>query len=213
MPESNPRETRFIHEAEKEGSGRGMLALIAAVCLAFASIWAFIFYSQKPPSARATITQMTAVPVHTELRQSGTQQEGVGGGVEAEDQVFVLMAVSARSTAKIPIFPYEQTGTLTLPTSEQKHARALSPTDMERAFVAYPALAAAKNKLVASGAPAQALPRDTTLKPGESEQGLVLVSFPIKQEEWETRRTFDLEIPLRWQRELELAQPAVKLQP
>ena len=213
MPEPNTRETRFIHEAETEGRGRGMLALIAAVCIAFAAIWSFIFYSQKPPAGQGMILQMVAVPVHTELRQSGTQQEGVGGGVEAEDQVFVLMAASLKSTAKIPIFPFELTGTLTLPNGEQKHARALSPTDMQRAFTAYPALAAARNAAVAHGAPAEALPRDTTLKPGEWEQGLVLVSFPIHKDEWETRRTFDLDIPLRWQRQLELAQPDLKLQP
>jgi hypothetical protein len=198
--------------ATEEGSGRRTLALIAAVALAFAGVWTYIFLTQKPPVAAGVITGLVAVPIHTELSQGGTEEQGKGGGVDAQDQVMVLVNATVRDTARIPLFPFEQMGTLTLPTGEQKRIRALSPSDMLRAFRAYPALAAAHLALTGS-APTPALPRETTLKPGEAEHGLVLFAFPIKKEDWEARRSFDMDISLRWQRELDIAEPVPKLQP
>ncbi len=197
---------------DREGSGRLTLALIAAIAFAFAGVWAFIFLTQKPPVAAGVITGLVAVPVHTELRQGGTAQQGAGGGVAAVDQVMVLVNTTVKNTARIPLFPFEQKGTITLPTGEQIRARAVSPTEMLRAFRAYPALAAAHASL-SGPMPAPCLPRETTLKPGEAEHGLVLFAFPIKQQEWESRRSFDLDISFRWQRDLAIEPPAPPLQP
>jgi hypothetical protein len=183
-----------------------------AIAFGFAGIWAFIFLTQKPPVAAGVITGLAAVPVHSSLRQGGTAQQGVGGGAESTDQVLVLVNATVKNVAKIPLFPFEQTGTLTLPTGEQKRVRALSTNDMMRAFRAYPALAAAHVAMTGS-VPTPSLQRETTLRPGEAEHGLVLFSFPLKQEDWEARRSFDLDISLRWQRELAIEPPAPKLQP
>jgi hypothetical protein len=192
-------------------SGRRTVALIAAVAFAFAAVWAYIFFSQKPPVAEGSINGLVEVPIHTEIRQGGTAEEGHGGGVEAEDQIFVLVNATVKDTAKIPLFPFEQTGTLTLPTGEQKRIPALSTTDMMRAFRAYPALAKAHTSMI-GGAPTPSLLRETTLKPGEAETGLVLFAFPVNQQDWDARRSFDMEISFRWQRDLALAEPAPKLQ-
>ena len=193
--------------ANEESSGRRILILIAAICLGFAGVWTYIFLNQKPPVAAGVITQLAAVPIHTELRQGGTMQEGRGGGVDVEDQVLVLVNATVKNTSRIPIFPFEQTGTLTLPTGEQKRARALSTVDMMRAFRAYPALAAAHAPVLGPS-----LHREVSLQPGEAEHGLVLFSFPIKQEDWESRRSFDLELSIRWQqRNLVVPEPASPL--
>ena len=196
----------------EEGSGRRTLALIAAIAFAFAAVWAYIFLTQKPPVAAGVITGLVAVPIHTELRQGGTAEQGRGGGVEATDQVLVLVNATIRDTAKIPLFPFEQMGTLTLPTGEQKRVRALSTTDMMRAFRAYPALAAAHVALTGN-VPTPSLLREITLKPGQAEHGLVLFSLPIKKEDWDARRSFEMDISMRWQRDLSIAEPTPKLQP
>ena len=192
---------------DTQDSGRRTLALIAAIAFAFAAVWAFIFLTQTPPYAAGVITGVVAVPIHTELRQGGNEQQGQGGGVEAEDQVLVLVNTTVKNTSKIPLFAYEQTGVLTLPTGEQKHARAVSPDDMMRAFRAYPELAAAHFAMTAASAPTPALARETTLQPQQAEHGLVLLAFPLAKQDWETRRSFDLELGFRWQRPLELAEP------
>jgi hypothetical protein len=209
---SRPRPAVEANPVDGEGSGRRTLALIAAIAFGFAAIWAFIFLTQKPPVAAGVITGLAAVPIHTELRQGGTAEEGRGGGIDAQDQVLVLVNATVRDTAHIPLFPFEQMGTLTLPTGEQKRVRALSTTDMMRAFRAYPTLAAA-HVAMTGAIPTPSLIRETTLKPGEAEHGLVLFAFPIKKEDWDSRRSFDMDISFRWQRDLAIAEPAPKLQP
>jgi hypothetical protein len=204
--------SRPAHPIDSEGSGRRTLALIAAIAFGFAAIWSFIFLTQKPPVAAGVITGLAAVPIHTELRQGGTAEEGQGGGIDAQDQVLVLVNATVRDIARIPLFPFEQTGTLTLPTGEQKRVRAVSTTDMMRAFRAYPQLAAAHVAMTGS-VPTPSLIRVTTLKPGEAEHGLVLFSFPIKKEDWDSRRSFDMEISFRWQRDLAIEEPKPVLQP
>ena len=197
---------------DDQDTGRRTLALIAAIAFAFAAVWAFIFLTQKPPFAAGVITGLIAVPIHTELRQGGNEQEGHGGGVEAEDQVLVLVNTTVKNTSKIPLFPYEQTGVLTLPTGEQKHVRAVSPNDMMRAFREYPGLAAA-HLAITGFVPTPALARETTLQPQQAEHGLVLFAFPLSKQDWETRRSFDLELGVRWQRPLELAEPEPRAAP
>ncbi len=203
MPAPPPQQ---IASLQQEGSARLTLSLILALCVGFAAVWAYVFLSQKPPVASGAITALVAVPVHYEVRNGGSLQEGQGGGVDAEDQVFVLAAVTVKSATKLPLYAWEQTGTLTTPEGEQKRVRALSPTDAERAFAAYPRLAQARRSLSAG----DALPREATLQPGQSEQGFALFAFPLKAEDWETRRTFDIAVSFRWQRELVLDQPSTQ---
>jgi hypothetical protein len=207
--------TRPVVEADpigREGSSRLILSLIVAIAFGFAGVWAYIFLTQKPPVAAGVITGLAAVPVHTELRQGGTALEGRGGGVEATDQLLVLVNATVRDTARIPLFPYEQMGTLTSQAGEQTRVRAVSTTEMMRAFRAYPQLAAAHVAMTGS-VPTPSLIRVTTLKPGEAEHGLVLFAFPVKKEDWEGRRSFDMEISFRWQRDLAIEEPKPVLQP
>jgi hypothetical protein len=188
-----------------EGSSRRIVLLIAVICFAFAGVWSYVFFTTKPPVAAGVITQIVAVPIHTEMKTGGTAEEGVGGGVESNDQLFVLVNATIKDTVRIPLFPFEQMGTFTTTNGEQKRIRALSPYDMMRAFRAYPALAAAHANLLGP-----ALPRETTLHPGEAEHGVVLFSFPMTKEDWDNRRSFDLDISFRWQRDLVILEPAAK---
>jgi hypothetical protein len=192
-------------DQREEGSSRKVLLLIVAVCLAFAGVWCYVFLTTKPPVAAGVITQIAAVPIHTEMKTGGTAEEGVGGGVETTDELFVLVNATVRDRTKIPLFPFEQMGKLTTQLGEQKQARALSTYDMMRAFRAYPALAAAH-----AGMAGPALARETTLKPNEAEHGLVLFMFPLTKADWDSRRSFDLDISFRWQKDLVVMEPAAK---
>jgi hypothetical protein len=191
------------HFAER--NGRWVLILILAVCTSTAGVWAYVFLNQKPPVAAGAITAIQAVPTHYELRNGGTADQGVGGGVERTDQLFVLVQASVRNQAQTRIFPYEQTGTLTLATGEQQQSRALSPGDAAQATAAFPALASARKGLSAG-----LLPRETTLEPGTTEQGVLLFVFSGTKKQWDARRSFALSLPLRWQRTLIVPEPGAK---
>ncbi len=179
-------------------SGRFMMALIFAVCLSFSAVTAYVFYNQKPPVASGSITALSEYPIHSEIKLSGTREQGVGGGVEASDEVLVLAEVDLRNTSKGPLFLYSEEGTLTSPEGEQKQALAAGASEVRQAFALWKQL----GKLTLP-----VIPREATLAPGQAMHGVMLFAFPIKQEEWDARRSFDATMMFRWQRPLLLEQP------
>ena len=204
-PEAPCPPPRFSHP-EKEGASRRIVILIAVICVAFASVWAFVLFNQKPPVASGSVTKVVAYPIHTELRQGGTLKEGVGGGVESEDQLFVFAEVTVQSTAKIPLFPFEQMGTLILDDGESKRVRALSPREVLQVFQTFPQLAP-----IRAAMPGPVLQRETTIKPYSSEHGLVVFALPLKKEDWDMRRPFEVAISFRWQPDLVIAEKPPEL--
>ena len=186
--------TRFSEQT----SGRFTMALILAICLAFASVTAYVFYNQKPPVAAGTITRLSEYPIHMALRQSGSREQGLGGGVESEDEVLVLAEVDLRNTWTGPLFLYQEQATLTSPEGEQKQVLASSASETGQAFRFFPQLGRQALPVI---------PREATLKPGQTLHGLMLFAFPIARAEWEARRGFDVTLGFRWQRPLVLDQP------
>ena len=182
----------------EQTSGRFTMALIFAVCLCFAAVTAYVFYNQKPPVAAGSITRLAEYPIHSEMKQSGTREQGVGGGVEASDEVLVLAEVDLRNTSKGPLFLYSEEGTLTSTEGEQKQALAASASEIRQAFAIWKQLGKLTLPII---------PREATLTPGQTMHGLMLFAYPIKQEEWDVRRSFDATLLFRWQRPLLLEEP------
>ena len=182
----------------EQTSGRFTMALIFAVCLCFSAVTAYVFYNQKPPVAAGAITRLAEYPIHSELRQSGSREEGVGGGIEASDEVLVLTEVDLRNTSKGPLFLYREEGTLTSPEGEEKHVFAAGAGEIRQAFAIWPQLGKLTLPII---------PRETTLAPGQAMRGMMLFAYPIRQEEWDARRSFDATLMFRWQRPLLLEPP------
>ncbi len=194
MSEMPSTPTRFSEQT----SGRFTMALILAICLAFSAVTAYVFYNQKPPVAAGAITRLSAYPIHSELRQGGSREQGVGGGVESQDEVLVLAEVDVRNTWTGPLFLYQEQGTLTSPEGVQKQVAAASASEVGQAFRFWPQLG--KQTL-------PVIPREATLQQGQTLHGLMLFAFPIPQAEWEARRSFDATLGFRLQRPLVLEQP------
>ncbi len=181
-----------------EGKSRRTMTLIAATCIMFFLAWAYVFFLQKPRVADGTIEAITAIPLHTELRQGGTMSEGYGGGVEKTDEVLVWVAFNMKNlTADVPLFETGQRATLTLPDGEEKFAVAETPTEVAK-LRAY-----SKVKQV----PGPLMPRELTLAPGKAARGLALFVFPVDRQTWDTRREFSVAVAFQWQRDLALREP------
>ena len=209
-PDLTPPRTTGYQYAEKEGHSRRIVILIAVICVAFASVWSFVLLNQKPPVATGSVTSVAAYPIHTELREGGTREQGTGGGVEAEDQLFIFAEVTVQNTAKIPLFPFEQMGTLTLDDGEQKRVRALSPREVLQVFQTFPQQLAA----IRASMPGPVLQRETTIQPGHSEHGLAVFALQsLKKEDWDGRRPFEVTISMRWQPDLVLAEKPAPITP
>ncbi len=174
------------------------MTLIAATCIMFFLAWAYVFFLQKPRVADGKIEVITAIPLHTELRQGGTMSQGYGGGVEKTDEMLVWVAFDMKNlTADVPLYETGQKATLTLPDGEEKFAAAESPTEVAK-LRAY-----SKAKQV----PGALMPRELTLAPGKGAQGLALFVFPIDKQTWDTHREFSVAVAFQWQRDLALREP------
>ena len=181
-----------------QGQARRTLALIGATCFMFAAVWAYVFYAQKPRVADGVISAITVVPLHTELRQGGSMSEGYGGGTQRSDELYVWVAFRMKNlTDTTPLFATEQRASLAMPDGTQQFAYAASPDEVAKVR-SMPKLPQVAGALV---------PRELTLKPGESAQGLALFAFPITKEKWDLRREFSMAISFQWQRDLPLKEP------
>ncbi len=182
------------------GKSHRTLALIAATCIMFFLVWAYVFFEQKPRVADGVIQSITAVPLHTEFRQGGTMREGYGGGMQKYDEMYVWVAFSMKNlTEDVPLYETGQRATLTLPDGEQQFAYAASPSD----------IAKVKTIRQLKQVPGTLVPHELTLKPGEQTQGLALFAFPITQQTWDTRREFSVAVSFQWQRDLAMKEKAM----
>jgi hypothetical protein len=51
------------------------------------------------------------------------------------------------------------------------------------------------------------IPRDTTLTPGQSVQGLAIFNFPINKEQWDSLQTAKVVVSFMHQKNLEIVLP------
>jgi hypothetical protein len=72
---------------------------------------------------------------------------------------------------------------------------AASDKDMDRVFQAYPSLSYLR------GDP---IPRDITLSPGQSAEGLAIFNYPITKEQWDTLQTAKVVVQFMHQKNLEI---------
>ena len=186
-----------------EGQARRTLALIAATCFLFAAVWAYVFYTQKPRVADGAIDAITVVPLHTELRQGGTvdgktTEGGYGGGLQKQDELYVWVALRMKNlTDTQPLFATGERASLAMMDGTQQFAYAESPAEVAKVR-ALPGVQQVPGVLV---------PRELTLAPGKSADGLALFAFPVTWETWDRRREFSVAVSFKYQRDLALKEP------
>ncbi len=179
--------------AYDQGQSRRTFLLILLVVLAFFSLWAWVFFHQKPRVSDGTIESLTVIPRHTEIRQGGTMREGYGGGIAKSDDLYVWVAFNMKNlTEDVPLYETGQQATLSLADGRQLFAHA-ADTRQVAMVQALPKIQQVQGALV---------PREMTLKPGESTRGLALFAFPVTQQVWDQRRQFSVDVAFQFQRDL-----------
>jgi hypothetical protein len=188
----------FDTELHKRDRSRGTLLIIVAVCLAFASVWAYVFFAQKPRVADGAITSIEAVPLHTEISDGGAPGEGVGGGVEKSDEMLVWVRFHMTNlTEDVPLFETKQQATLTLLNGEEQFTEAQNAIEVEKARTIQ-GIHQVQGQLV---------PDTLTLDPGKSTEGVALFVFPVTPKVWKIRRAFSVSISFQYQRDLAMQDP------
>jgi hypothetical protein len=171
--------------------------LVIAAILVSIALGLYVYLGQKPPVAAGEVLTMNLHPVHT-LINSGGGPEGMQGQGEYYDQLLILAKVRIRNQTDIPLFLQDISATIKLPDGSEQVNVTASDKDMDRVFQAYPSLAYLRTP---------SIPRDITLTPGQSVQGLTIFNFPISKDQWDKLQWAKVVISFMHQKNLEVLLP------
>ena len=171
--------------------------VIAAIAVSIA-IGLYVWLGERPPVASGDILTMNLYPVHTLINNGGGSDTGMAGAAEYYDQLLILAKVKVRNQTDIPLFMQDISAAIKLPDGSEQVNITASNKDMDRVFLAYPSLSYLRT---------DSIPRDTTLTPGQSVQGLAIFNFPINKEQWDSLQTAKVVVSFMHQKNLEIVLP------
>jgi hypothetical protein len=171
--------------------------VIATIAISIA-IGLYVWLGERPPVARGDILTMNLYPVHTLINNGGGSDTGMPGTAEYYDQLLILAKVKVTNQTDIPLFMQDISAAIKLPDGSEQVNVTASDKDIDRVFQAYPSLAYLR---------AASIPRDTTLNPGQSVQGLTIFNFPINKEQWDSLQTAKVVVSFMHQKNLEIPLP------
>jgi hypothetical protein len=172
--------------------------VIAAIVVSIA-LGLYVYLGQRPPVASGEVLSSNLYPVHTVINNSGgVSQEGMAGASESYDQLLILTKIKIRNQTDIPLFLQDISSSIKLPDGSEQENVAASNRDMDRVFQAYPSLSYLR---------ADSIPRDITLTPGQSTEGLVVFNYPISKDQWVKLQAAKVVVSFMHQKNLELVIP------
>ncbi len=182
-----------LGESYVKGTSHVILASFVAAVLVTIAVAAYVISGEKPPAAAGDIVEVWVHPMHTE--SSGFDANGAEIPKESFDQVLVFTHVRLRNQSKQPIFMHEILTNIQLEDGLHSSYAAV-PSDYDRIFKAYPALA-----------PYRATPMspDTTIHPGEAKEGTFVSSFRLSKAQWDARKSLDYTFGFQYLPSLRLA--------
>lgn len=177
-----------------EAGNHPLFTVLAATLLVVCCIGAYVWINNKPPVHAGEVVSISAYPIHREL-STGSGLGGVNGGPNVYDEVIVIANVRIKSQTKLPLFLHDMYGDVTLADGDTQRCLAASKTDYRKVFIAYPGLAAQQKTPVS---------RDITLSPGQEVEGQMVFHYPISEQQWDSRKNFDVVVGFIHQKNLVL---------
>ena len=169
-------------------------AAIAATFIVIAILGGYVWYNTKPPVHAGQLVSITAYPIHREL-STGSALGGLAGQKDIYDEEIVVANVHIKSQTEMPLFLHDMWADVTLADGTTQRSSGASPSDYHNVFIAYPTLA-----------PKQTSPvlRDTTMTPGQTLDGQIIIHYPISGQQWDQRKDFKISVQFLHQKDLEL---------
>lgn len=180
-------------ESFTKGTSHVAIASIIATVLVSIAIAIYVLAGEKPPAAVGEVLEIWAHPMHTET--SGFDASGAPMPKESYDQVLVFTHVRLKNQSKNPIFLH-QIMTNAMLGDGLVSSYAAMPSDYDRIFKAYPALA-----------PWHATPLspETAIGPGETKDGTFVSAFRLPKAQWDARKSLDFTFGFQYLPNLTLA--------
>jgi hypothetical protein len=160
------------------------LLLALGVLAIAAGLLAYFFPYKKP---QLTITHSAVYLGHTVFERQNFENgtNVVGQGPSTEDDLYVLETVHIENPLKVPLTLNDFTATLTATDGSQMKIGAIEKPELPTVFTAFPAL----KPLVETP-----LLRETTIAPGQSADGVIVLPFPVAKSTWDQRQSAILTI-------------------
>lgn len=177
--------------------GRFAVRLLIALLIPTLAILAWVKFERKTPAATGEIARISIFPVQAKISGSGGT-EGMQGQDEVINQMMVLAHVRLHNPNEAPIRIEDDWAVVTLPNGETRRSLAASASDFDKVFVAYPQLAPLRM---------EPLRRDTVVQPGQTVDGLVIFSYPLSREQWDSRKSMQLTLELDNAKDVTLTAP------
>ncbi len=170
-------------------------ALVIAATVVSIVLGLYVYLGQKPPVAGGEILSTSIYPIHTLVNTGGGNDAGMAGSAEYSDELIILANVRIRNETNIPLFLQDISSAIKLEDGTEQENVTASNRDMDRLFQAYPVLSYLK---------IDPIPRDITLSPGQSTEGLTVFHFPLTKEEWDKLHSAKVVVAFVHQKNLEL---------
>gem|GEM_PF-3160002 len=174
-----------LFQPEPRSSSTKTILISAVVLVAlFATGFAYFFHHENHSFAEARITSVQTLPIHTVFKhQTGEELED-----RSEDVIYLIAQVTVDNRFRAPLFLKDLHADLTSPEGAELQSSAAEPRDIAVILASYPKL---KTLLDQAGKP---LRRETTIAPGASASGYILLQYPVDEKAWQTRQAFSLHI-------------------
>lgn len=173
---------------------RGLLALL----ITSLAVLAWIRFERKTPAATGEIERISIYPVQAKITGGAAGSPGMQGQDEIIDQMMVLAHVRLHNPNDAPIRIEDDWAVVTLPDGETRRSLAASSSDFDKVFVAYPQLSPLRM---------DPLRRDTVIQPGQSVDGLLIFSYPLSRQQWDSRKSMQLTVALDNAKDITLTAP------
>jgi hypothetical protein len=170
-----------------EPTNYGRLALRVLIALVISSLVVFIWvrFGRKTPIATGDVARVAIYPVQAKITGGAAGTPGQEGQDEIINQLLVFAHVRLHNPNTAPITIEDDWGLITLPNGDTRRSLGASTVDFEKVFQAYPQLAPLRM---------DPLRRNTEIPAGQSVDGLLVFSYPLSQDEWNSRKSMQVTV-------------------
>jgi hypothetical protein len=196
----NPPSGDFHLAQVDEPTNYVRLALRVGIALVISSLIVFIWvrFGHKTPVATGDIARIAIYPVQARISGGAAGTPGEQGQDEIINQLLVFAHVRLHNPNKAPITLEDDWAIVTLPNGETRRSLGASFADFQKVFQAYPQLAPLRM---------DPLRRDVEIPPGQSVDGLVIFSYPLSRDEWNTRKSMQVTVSFKGAKDVTLNAP------
>ena len=169
-----------------------------AILLVAAALWAYIRLEHKPPTATGEIARLAIYPVQAKIHGSAAGAQGMAGEDETYNQILVLAHVQLHNENTMPLTIDDDFAMLTLADGSTQRSLGASGADFDKVFLAYPQLTPLRM---------DPLRRNSQILPHQSLDGLLIFSYSITRQQWDSRKSMAVTVSFANAKEVVLQAP------